>query len=224
VEIHKKGKFGSMNLPNPILSPLGASRLIQVIMNFIPLLGVIFMDWSVFALLYVFWLETLGISFFNSLKIFFAEGSEERGPHLQKALSYLLFRGFILGFYLIFIVVFIGLMMAGKQGEGYEWVMYLLFIEPSFKITVLSFFVIKLVEFVYFYFIKNEKGMTSPEKYRGFFDARLVVIHVVLVGGFFIYEYTRELFGDKTGLVLFAAIFVLVKSFAEYIVSKGEEK
>lgn len=211
-----------LNTTTPFFSPLGTSRLLQFFMNFVPLLGVIFMDWNVFALFYVFWLETLGLSFFNSLKIFFAEGSEEAGPHFQKAISYLVFRVFILGFYLIFILVFIGLMMASKQGEGHEWVMYFLLIEPSFRITVLTFFVIKLVEFIYFYFVKEEKIITSPDKFRGFFDARLIVIHIVLVGGFFIFEYTREIFGDKTGLVLFAASFFIVKSFAEYIVSRSE--
>lgn len=180
------------------------------------------MDWSVFALMYVFWLETLGLSFFNALRILFAKGSEEPGPHVQKAMSYLFFRVFVLGFYLIFILVFIGLMMSVKQGQGYEWVLYFLLIEPSFKITVISFFLIKLIEFIYFYFVKNEREMTSPEKYRNFFDARLVVIHVVLVAGFFIYEYISEKLGHKTGLIAFAACFVTIKSFAEFIVSRSE--
>lgn len=169
--------------------------------------------------MYFFWLETLGLSFFNSLKIFFAEGSKESGPRFQKAISYLYFRIFILGFYLIFILVFIGIMIAGKQGEGHEWVLYFLLIEPSFKISVGSLFLIKLVEFIYFYFVKNEKEMTSPDKDRGIFDERLIVIHVVLVGGFFIFKYARDIFGDKTGLFLFATCFVVVKSFAEFIVS-----
>jgi hypothetical protein len=212
------------NAPTPFFSPLGISRLMQVFMNFIPLLGVIFMDWSVFALFYVFWLETLALSFFNAMKIFFAEGSDESGPHIQKAMSYFFFRLFILSFYLIFILVFIGLMMASKQGEGHEWVMYFLLIESSFKLTVVSFFLIKLVEFIYFYFVKNEKEMTSPDKYQRFFDARLIVIHVVLVGGYFIFEFTREMDGDRTGLILFASSFVIVKSFAEFIVSRSEDK
>jgi hypothetical protein len=209
-----------LNNANLFFSPLGTSRLIQVFMNFVPLLGVIFMDWSVFALFYVFWLETLGLSFFNSLRIFFAEGSEESGPHLKKALTYLLFRIIILGFYLIFILLFIGFQMASKQGEGHEWLMYFLLIEPSFKITVISFFLIKLIEFIYFYFVKNEKEMAYPEKYASFFDARLVVIHVVLVGGFFIFEYTSEKLGDKNGLIAFAATFVVIKSLADYIAFK----
>ena len=185
-------------------------------MNLIPLFGVVFLDWSVFALLYVFWLETLGLSFFNALRIFFSS-AEQDGPYFSKAAGYIIFRVFILGFYLVFIVTFIGLMMAGKQGKGHEWVEYLLLLDPIFRFTVMSFFVIKLIEFIYFYFIKDERSQTYPDTYRNFFDGRLIVIHVVLVGGFFMFQYFSNLWGDRTGLIAFALVFVIIKSFVEML-------
>ena len=39
------------------------NALLQLVMNFIPLFGVIFFNWSIFALIYSYWLETLGITF-----------------------------------------------------------------------------------------------------------------------------------------------------------------
>jgi hypothetical protein len=200
----------------PFISPIGKSKLMQFIMNLVPLLGVIFMDWSVFALIYVFWLETLGISFFNGLKIFFAQGGETSGPHFSKALTYLVFRAFVLGFYMIFILIFIGVMIGSKQGQGYEWVQYLVFSEPSFRITVLVFFFAKFFEFIYFYFVKNEREISTPEQHSSYFDVRLIVIHVVLIGGFFAYDFFSKKLGNQMGLVAFAVVFVTVKSLIDY--------
>jgi len=185
-------------------------------MNLVPLLGVIFMDWSVFALMYVFWLETLGLSFFNGLKIFFAQGGETSGPHFSRALVYILFRGFVLGFYMIFILVFVGVMIGSKQGEAYEWVSYLVFIDPSFRLTILVFFLAKFIEFIYFYFIKNERKMAKPEDQGSLFDLRLIIIHVVLVGGVFAYNYFSLWLGNRIGLITFALVFVIVKSIVDY--------
>jgi hypothetical protein len=68
--------------------PLGNSKMLQVVMNIVPLLGVIFYDWSVFALLYAFWLETLGLSFLNSIRILFAKKILEKGPFVGKAIRF----------------------------------------------------------------------------------------------------------------------------------------
>jgi hypothetical protein len=188
-------------------------------MNLVPLFGVIFMDWSVFALIYVFWLETLALSFFNALKIMFASGDDSGSFHFFQAFRYMFLRVLILGFYMIFILTFIGLMIAGKQGNGTEWIHYLLFLEPSFRITVLSFFIIKLVEFIYLFFIKDERSKFSPAHFKGVFDARLIVIHVALVGGFFIFDYLSAKFGVRYGLIGFASTFILLKIIVDYFSS-----
>jgi hypothetical protein len=204
---------------SPLLSPLGSHRLLQFAMNIVPLLGVIFMDWSVFALIYVFWLETLGMSFFNAIRIMFAQGTVIQGLHIRKALGYLLFRVFILCFYMLFILVFIGFMVSGKQGEGYEWVKYLMIIDPSFRIAIISFFFIKLIELIYFYFIKAERRTTDPEKLRSFFDLRILVIHAALVGGFFLFKFFHVEFGLRAGLIAFASIFTILKVFVDHFSS-----
>ncbi len=73
-------------------------------MNFVPLLGVIFFNWSIFALIYSYWLETLGITFYNSIMIATAQNSPEKPPHIKKALFYLSFHVGILMFYMLFII------------------------------------------------------------------------------------------------------------------------
>ena len=42
-----------------------------IVANLVPLFGVLFLDWSLFPILFIFWLENVVIGFFNSLKLLF---------------------------------------------------------------------------------------------------------------------------------------------------------
>ena len=45
------------------------SIFILILANSLPLLGILFFSWDVFSLLFLYWLETIVIGFFNVLKI-----------------------------------------------------------------------------------------------------------------------------------------------------------
>jgi hypothetical protein len=184
-------------------------------MNIIPFLGVVFFNWSVFALLYAFWLETLGLSFFNSIRICFASKEAWSVTQLKKALQFFIFRIGILLFYVIFLLVFVGIDISGKQG-GVNFAMYLLFLDIPFRITILSFFFIKLLELLYHYFYLVERKVSTPTDFYKFLDARLIIIHVVIVLGVFAFMFFNEKLGSHSGAVAFAAVFVLVKMLADF--------
>ncbi len=118
----------------------------QIVMNTIPLLGVIFAQWSIFALIYSYWLETLSIVFFNTIKILTAQKSSQKAPHIKKALFNLMINLGELFFYLIFIVVFIGGIISTKH-EGMNFINYLAFIDNNFKIMIFGLFTAKLFLF-----------------------------------------------------------------------------
>ncbi|MEY3236715.1 MAG: hypothetical protein RI883_816 [Bacteroidota bacterium] len=200
---------------NPPIIPFGNGRVLQFVMNIIPFLGVVFFNWSVFALLYSFWLETLGLSFFNAIRIAFAAKDSEPTINFGKAFRFFILRVGILLFYMIFLLVFVGIDISGKQG-GVSFAMYLMFIDIPFRITILSFFFIKFLELIYRYFYLGERKTTSSEDYNKFFDTRLIVIHVVIVLGVFAFKFFNEKLGTHTGIVAFAAVFVLVKMLADF--------
>jgi hypothetical protein len=76
--------------------------VLQIFRNLIPLCGVIFFNGSIFALFYSYWLETLGITFCNSIMILTAQNSFDKPPHIKKALFYLIFHAGILILYAIY--------------------------------------------------------------------------------------------------------------------------
>ncbi len=199
---------------NPPIIPFGNGKVLQFIMNIIPFLGVLFFNWSVFALLYAFWLETLGLSFFNSIRIAFASKDSDSSVHFVKAFRYFILRAGILLFYMIFLLVFVGIDISGKQG-GVNFAMYLMLIDIPFRITILSFFFIKFLELIYHYFYLGERKNTSSSDYNKFFDSRLIVIHVVIVLGVFAFKFFNEKLGTHTGVVAFAGVFVLVKMLVD---------
>jgi len=190
---------------------------LQLLMNIVPLLGVIFANWSIFALIYAYWLETLGFSFFNAIKIASAQNSDTRPPHIVKAFTYLAFHVFILLFYMVFILVFIGVMIAGKQ-EGIKFASYLMFIEPSFRYAILTLFMTKTVEFVSEYFMSGVFKTARPEDYNAFFNIRIILIHVVIVLGVFANQFISKSFGENYGVIAFAFVFVVAKSIADTVV------
>lgn len=211
-----------MDFNAPII-PFGNGKILQFVMNIIPFLGVVFFDWSVFALIYAFWLETLGYSFFNSIRIAFAQKDEDSSFYFFKALRYFVTRVLVLLFYMLFMLTFVG-MGISEQQEGINFVSYLLLLDPTFRITIVTFFLIKLFELVYRYFYLGERKITSSQDFNKLFDARLVVIHVVIVLGVFAFSFTSEKLGDHSGVVAFAGVFVLVKMIAEFISNMFADK
>lgn len=203
--------------------PLGNSKMLQVVMNIVPLLGVIFYDWSVFALLYAFWLETLGLSFLNAIRILFAKKSIEKGPFVGKALRFLIVSIFILLFYMLFMIVFVGFQISDKQ-EGVNFIKYLMLLQPTFRLTIMVFFVIKFIELIYSYFIKNQRETTSPTDFHPLLDSRIFVIHIVIVLGVFACQFFSEKLGNHSGVIAFACVFVLVKTIGDLVVAKFQLK
>lgn len=202
---------------------MGGGIWLQLVMNIVPFLGVVYYDWSVFALLYSFWLETLAMSFFDAIRIVFASGSETKGPHISKGIGFLLRRVGILLFYMVFIISFVGFMVSGKQAGG-NFAVYLVLAEDTFRITVVTFFLIKLAELVFQYFLKGEYKTAIPETYYDLFSRQLIVIHLVIVLGVFAYQFFAEKVDDHTGIVAFAGVFIIIKSLADLFAYRMSSK
>ncbi|MBU0612446.1 hypothetical protein KKB10_00365 [Patescibacteria group bacterium] len=68
-QIKKSGRFS--------ISSTSAKTLLSV--NFIPLVGVMFFEWSLFSIMLLYWLENIVIGFYNVLKMLRADGISAEG-------------------------------------------------------------------------------------------------------------------------------------------------
>ena len=193
--------------------------VLQLALNCVPLSGVIFAHWNIFALIYSYWLETVAIVFFTSIMILTAQKSQEKGLHFEKFFKYSVFNYGILLFYLIFIVTLI----TGKT-DGTKTFDYLLLIDDGFRWMIISLFAIKVLEIGINYFYSGVYKETNPEEHYQFFSARNFVIHIVIVLGVFAFEFFEKRFDARTGIIAFSVVFVSVKSIADIVVYKLQNR
>ncbi|RYY48200.1 MAG: hypothetical protein EOO06_10915 [Chitinophagaceae bacterium] len=197
-------------------------RLLIILFNLIPIIGVAYYDWAPFQMFWLFWMETLIISVFNTVRVLYSQGLEtgERAEqhrtdlNVGSAFKFLLIRIFVFLFYSLFIIVFIGVMSSNSK-KGVEALSVIFFGNSLFNLALAitvasqSFYLIK------YFFLNGAYLFSKPNQYPAIFDARQIVIHVaVVLGG----VGTAFLFKDgaaKWGEIWIIAIFCVIKCIFE---------
>ena len=122
-----------------------------IISNLFPLYGVLKFNWTIFSVVYIFWLEMLIVSTFLLLKILFSQGDSNATftSKLILATKFFVFRTGIFFFYLLFIVVFLGFLVTGKEDFKNAGIFQTMTLQdPFYKITLLNFVAFNLLEFL----------------------------------------------------------------------------
>ncbi len=173
------------------MSSKKAIRVISIILfNIVPITGVAFYNWSPFEMFWLFWMETLIISFFNAVKILFSQERTvvTRGESISlqynvaHALRYLLIRLVIFLFYSIFIITFIGF-VAHKERDPVQVIRTLAFQNLLFNLALLLIICTNLFYLLKYFFFSGAYLYARKNAYSGFFDGRQIVIHVAVVLG-----------------------------------------
>lgn len=203
--------------------------LFQIAFNLMPAYGVMAGHWTLFSVIYLYWVETLIISFFSFIKIVTAKGTTPINTLKIKlsvgsdfkwklGIKYLLMRIGTLLFYLLFIVVFVGF-LASAKGQGMDNLKLVLLMNPVFNLTLLLYTLSLGMDMAWHYFGNGAYLHTHPSDNASFFDGRTIVMHVVIVLGALGYNFVKEKFPDNQELaqLYFIMIFVLVKTIADVI-------
>lgn len=185
---------GSLWTNVPVLALLGA--------NVVPLAGVLFLDWSAFYIVLLYWAENLAVGFFNILKMAFAKVNHPI-EHLGKLFLIPFFMVHYGGFTAIhgfFILAIFKQADSDPINPQHAWPCFFIFLQmlinvikhvmliipPAVRLGVLSLFASHGVSFVYNYLIKGEYARTNPGQLMGQPYARVFVMHITIIaGGFF---------------------------------------
>ncbi len=179
----------------PVLALLAA--------NVIPLVGVLFLNWSVVYIVLLYWAENLAVGFYNVLKMAFVK---VRHPieHLGKLFLipfFIIHYGGFTGVHGFFILAMFSKGEQGPPMSGDEaWPCFLVFVQmlynvvrhimltipPTVRLGVLSLFASHGVSFVYNYLLKGEYSRTNPRDLMGQPYARVFVMHITILGGGFL--------------------------------------
>lgn len=161
-----------------------------VAINVVPIFGVIFFQWQPFEAFWFFWVETLIMAFFNTIRIVFSQNQQsieaynnhQLNCHIKKGIKYLLIRIGIFLFYSIFIIVFIGF-VANNNADKTIVLKTILFQNQFFNLSLLIS-IISQSYYLQFYFFRNGTYIkASPDDYAAIFDSRQLIIHVAVVLG-----------------------------------------
>ena len=177
-----------------------------IVANLVPLFGVLFLDWSLFPILFIFWLENVVIGSFNTLK--------------------LLFKCTFKSFYLMVIfVVHFGLftvihLKAIFELFSPEKLAYRSLLPPAALMTqqimlvwpaFLVFFLSHGISFVYNFIGKQEFLRMDPEKQMIAPYKRVAIMQVTIIGGAWIIQF---LGAPVVALVLLISLKIAIDAFA----------
>jgi hypothetical protein len=217
-----KQKFKSLLLPakgEDVLTSIPVLALLAA--NVIPLVGVLFLKWNAFYIVLLYWAENLAVGFYNVLKMAFVKvkhPAEHLGKLFMIPFFIIHYGGFtaIHGFFVLAIF---------KQADSepinpqHAWPCFLVFVQllfnvvkhimltipPTVRLGVLSLFASHGVSFIYNYLIKGEYTRTNIHDLMGQPYARVVVMHITILGGGFL----SMALGSPAALLL---ILVLLKT------------
>ncbi len=193
-------------------SKVSVSLIILILVNLLPIFGVIYAGWDVFEIVALYWFENVVIGLVNVLKIITCCPGSHRSAGTAIEISKLFKIPFFTihygGFCFVHGIFVFGLLgpknKEGGHGDPFENMGHWF---SSFVNTYVIWFVLAIVASHIFSFFKNYIGeneytRSTPDKLMNAPYGRVVVLHLAIIGGGFI---VQEL-GSSVGMLILLII------------------
>jgi hypothetical protein len=211
--------------------------LMLIASNAMPVYGAATGKLVFFQMIYLYWFESLLLIIFDCIRIAAARGKGTEGEiyinrdsdmredaipvgfgmRLSLILRSILFRTGLLLFYLVFIVVFVGLQVTDKA-HRMDVAMTMGLQNPFFNAAVLVFLINMTVQLIGGFFLNGRYKTESPRSFYNFLDGRTILMHVMIVGSVFIHQYFFEHKAyEAWGEVVYVGIFMLIRTILDLI-------
>ncbi|MFC1898607.1 DUF6498-containing protein [Candidatus Cloacimonadota bacterium] len=195
------------------------STILLILVNLLPIYGVLFWEWKVFPLILLFWLENVFVGFFNVLKMIISK--PEEGANWLGKIFIVPFFAFHYGMFTavhgIFVVLLFGSESMHFSGlPGLETVVQII---NTFHLeyVALMLFLSHGFSFLWNYVGKKEYKSAELKTLMARPYGRIVVLHLTIIfGGFLL----KALGSPVAGLIL----FILLKIFMDVSAHSKEHK
>jgi hypothetical protein len=191
--------------------------LFIIAFNVVPVFGVAFYNWQPFEAFWFFWVETLIMALFNTIRIIFSQDQPPENIntnqhlvyHFNKGIKYLFIRIAIFLFYAIFIIVFIGFVANVNKDKGVV-LTTILFKNKLFNLGLLISIFSQGYYLIIAFFRNGAFFTASPDSYAAIFDGRQLVIHVAIVLGAFgsIFLVKNTSLGNYSGIFIISLLCI----------------
>lgn len=195
---------------------IAAPEVSLLLVNFLPIFGVFFLHWSIFIILFMYWLENIVVGLYSVLKLFRCETKTKDMPKNIAGLAALR---------KIFMILFFTFHF-GMFTLGHGILVFILFYEPGLTIMdiILMFTVLMFSHGISYYthFLKGEeyRKITLIEIYKAPYY-RVFVMHMVVVLGAFLLATLRNEIWLLILLVALKTAFDLKAHNAEHSPAKN---
>lgn len=190
------------------------SIILLIVANFVPILGVIFLSWNLFAILFLYWAENIVVGIYNILKMLKAEQVDEKEKGIRlirgskvtysnKKSSFIMFFLFHYGLFTIGHGVFV-FTLFGPSNIPLS----------TLFIGILSLFVSHGISYLVNFIGKEEYRRVSPGRLFGQPYKRIIIMHItVLFGGF-----VAKSLGSPLSALLILVLLKTVIDIASHVI------
>ena len=182
------------------------SALFLIAVNAVPLVGVLVFDWSLFSIVFLYWIENGIVGFFNVLKIAWARKpvSSESRFTINGRPAGRVSKAFLIPFFIfhygmfwivhgVFVIVFFGLLgnrlFTDSSGPPGDIGGFSSFEPRGVAIAAAALFVSHGVSFVVNFLGEREYLNVSPDEQMMEPYSRVIVLHATILGGGFLAGY-----------------------------------
>ncbi len=184
------------------------SVITLILSNIVPVLGVIFLDWQAFAILFLFWFENIVIGISNVFKMAVVATNNTRVGAKVSAISFFIvhYGIFTLVHGIFIFVIFGGFFEETESSSVFD--VFGNFADLQLWWAILALVISHTVSFFTNYIGKGEYKNTTLNQLMGQPYGRVVILHItIIIGGFLV-----ALFGSPVvGLIL----LIVLKTFID---------
>jgi len=193
------------------------SLALLIAANLLPLVGVLFWDWDVFALLLLFWCENVIIGIFGIARMVVSASSENTFEGLFLPVFFLVhYGGFMFGHFMVLLFMYSN-SFSESGGAVKPADYYLIVVENLSWVALIALFVSHGWSFVENFMGNREHERITPGQAMALPYRRMMITHVALIaGGFFLIESGQPV----AGLIL----LILMKIALDVVFHRREHK
>lgn len=181
------------------------SVLLLILVNSIPIFGIIFLKWDIFSILFLYWLETIVIGFFNVLKMYTIER--------EKSISLIIFFMIhYLGFNFIHLLFIINLFAPDNIfiGSFFSNILILIKLLNIVVIALIPLFISHGISLFFNFFKEKEYLQTSLIEQMKMPYKRVIIMHIIIIlSGSFIINFKES----TVAIILLVVLKILFDIF-----------
>lgn len=204
---------------------LAPSVILLILANLLPLVGVLWWGWSVFSVMFLFWLENIIVGLLNIPRILFAAGGDESGPiSIFARLFSAVFFSFHYGFFTFVHGAFVFSMFGEEQYEEPSVALvWQLLGEQHLYWAALALFVSHLASLILNYLLAGEYRLVTVKEMMKKPYGRIVVLHLGIIFGGILLDILSVPLAGLVVLVLIKNIFDVRSHIREHRLLAAED-